>query len=146
MRDLLFIGTIHAYGLLRRELAAHHGATNRYIVLQTTEIDALEGEAGQVPKRGLQPAVDDFVEAHHEWTVELRDRHNNGLTVLARLGASPGALATASPLLGTPTLLGAPMLRVALCFFGVIPRSIKRTCPTFASTFCCHCFASKAGA
>jgi hypothetical protein len=34
--------------------------------------------------RGLQPAIDEFLESHSEWEVHETFTHNNGLTVLKR--------------------------------------------------------------
>jgi len=126
-RDLLFIDTWHVYAHLRRELAAHHASTRRYILLHDTEVDGIRGESLRLShdtaaearqsgyakaeiEQGLQAAITEFVDAHRdEWRVERVDRHNNGLTVLERIGtavaggaalirdaASPKALAEAA--------------------------------------------------
>lgn len=104
--DLLFIDTWHIYGHLKRELAKHHGSVKRWIILHDTTVDADEGEsirmnmniAAQVAetgypeeeiRRGLWPAVQEFVAAHpSEWAVAKRWTNCNGLTVLERIGAS----------------------------------------------------------
>jgi hypothetical protein len=101
-RDLLFIDTWHVYAHLRRELAAHHATTRRYIILHDTEVDGIHGEAirGQMDtaalarasgydrveiERGLLPAVEEFLrDRGGEWQLERQDRHNNGLMVLVR--------------------------------------------------------------
>ena len=43
-RDLLLIDTLHTYGLLKRELAAHAIAIRRYIVLHDTVVDAARSD------------------------------------------------------------------------------------------------------
>lgn len=113
-RDLLFIDTWHVYAHLRRELAAHHTTTGRYIVLQDTAVDGLRGEslrrgddtaaqarssgyAQSEIEAGLQQAVDEFLVAHPEWVVERHDAHNNGLTVLARSEMKSAQLEAHSP-------------------------------------------------
>ena len=75
-----------------------------------TEVDAFRGEALRLGQdtaslarqtgyakadieRGLQPAIDEFIQAHYdEWRVERVDRNNNGLTVLARIQSSRGGI------------------------------------------------------
>ena len=100
--DLLFIDTWHVYGHLKRELAKHHGATRRWIILHDTTVDGEEGEsirmgydiADQVEesgypeeeiRKGIWPAVEEFLAEHPtEWVLEERWANCNGLTVLAR--------------------------------------------------------------
>ncbi|KAG8462139.1 hypothetical protein KFE25_011589 [Diacronema lutheri] len=103
-RDLLFIDTWHVYGHLRRELAAHHAKTRKWIVLHDTTVDADVGESIRCRRdiaeqmrvsgypraeieRGLWPAVEEFLAERREWTLEKRFVNNNGLTVLAKRGA-----------------------------------------------------------
>ena len=101
--DLLFIDTMHAYPHLKRELNAHAHAARRYIALHDTNIDGAQsdvlrmGGTKAVPRvskatgyaqaelvRGLQPAIDEFLVQHTEWT--LLEHHGGycGLTVLVR--------------------------------------------------------------
>jgi hypothetical protein len=99
--DLLFIDTWHVYGHLKRELAHWHAHVRKYIALHDTTVDEVEGESIRmrlnIPeqcrtsgypeeeiRKGLGPAIAEFLEAHPEWTVERKDTHNNGLTILAR--------------------------------------------------------------
>lgn len=99
--DLLFLDTWHVYGQLKRELARWHPVVRKYIALHDTEIDGIRGETirnGWDPiqqsrdtgipveeiTRGLQPAIDEFLTAHPEWTRLAQYRNNNGLTILAR--------------------------------------------------------------
>ena len=36
-------------------------------------------------KRGLQPAIDEFLQSNKDWEIQEVFTHNNGLTVLKRL-------------------------------------------------------------
>lgn len=99
--DLLFIDTWHVYGHLKRELAHWHSHVRKYILLHDTTVDEVYGESIRAGadtaaqsresgypeeeiRRGLGPAVTEFLEAHPEWVLEKKYTHNNGLTVLAR--------------------------------------------------------------
>jgi hypothetical protein len=100
--ELLFIDTFHVYAHLRRELAFHAPSVGRYIIMHDTTVDADKGEAirqkmdvekiahrtGYEPseiKRGLWPAIEEFLASNKDWTLERRWTNNNGLTVLARV-------------------------------------------------------------
>lgn len=99
--ELLFIDTWHVYGHLKRELERWHSYVEKYILLHDTEVDGEHGEAIRcgsdtrqqsletgIPeeeiRRGLRPAVEEFVAAHPEWKVAKVFTNNNGLTVLER--------------------------------------------------------------
>lgn len=99
--DLLFIDTWHVYGHLKRELSRWNTSVKKFIILHDTTVDEWAGEtirngwdADQqsietgIPvdeiRKGLWPAVEEFLAAHPEWTIELRLTNNNGLTVLRR--------------------------------------------------------------
>ncbi len=101
--DLLFIDTWHVYGQLKRELARWHSVVAKYIILHDTTIDALKGETIRVGwnaeyqsrttgipvaeiRKGVWPAVEEFLAQHPEWTLRERYTNNNGLTVLQRNG------------------------------------------------------------
>ena len=100
--DLLFIDTWHIYGQLKRELARWHSYAKKYIILHDTTVDGEEGESirlgsnivEQVEKsgfteeeirKGLWPAVEEFLAEHPTWILKERYTNNNGLTVLMRL-------------------------------------------------------------
>jgi hypothetical protein len=100
--DLLFIDTWHIYGHLKRELEFHHANVAKYIIMHDTTVDAFQGEsirsgwntAQQAAtsgypeaeiRKGLKPAIDEFLVAHPEWTVKEVFTNNNGLTVLQRV-------------------------------------------------------------
>eukprot|EP00440_Ansanella_granifera_P067999 gb/GFBE01073766.1/.p1 GENE.gb/GFBE01073766.1/~~gb/GFBE01073766.1/.p1 ORF type:complete len:390 (+),score=29.33 gb/GFBE01073766.1/:1-1170(+) len=98
--DILFIDTIHTYGQLRRELALHHHAVKKYIVLHDTELFAETARANEVEllrnredsaswpeedlTHGLRRAVNEFLRQHLEWQVMIHFPNDSGLTVLAR--------------------------------------------------------------
>ena len=100
--DLLFIDTWHVYGHLKRELARWNPSVKKFIILHDTTVDGLFGETirrrmdavrqsqeSGIPvheiNRGLWSAVQEFLAAHSEWTIDLRLTNNNGLTVLRRI-------------------------------------------------------------
>ena len=99
--DLTFIDTWHIYGQLKRELEKFSKITNKYIIMHDTTIDGEEGEsirckwdtAEQSKKygypeeeirKGLWPAVEEFLQEHPEWTLKERFVNNNGLTILEK--------------------------------------------------------------
>ncbi len=100
--DLLFIDTWHVYGHLKRELGHWHSSVRKYIILHDTTVDAIYGESirggsdtyrqsieSGYPeheiRKGLWPAVTEFLAVHPEWKIEKRYTHNNGLTILVRV-------------------------------------------------------------
>jgi hypothetical protein len=99
--DLLFIDTWHVYAQLRRELERWHSSVGTYIILHDTTVDEWDGETVRLGwdavkqsqtsgfpvaeiRRGLWPAVTDFLVNHREWVLHERVQNNNGLTVLRR--------------------------------------------------------------
>lgn len=99
--DLLFIDTWHVYGHLKRELARWNPHVRKYIILHDTTVDEWYGETirngwdavrqsreSGIPvdeiRKGLWPAVAEFLLQHPEWTVRERFVHNNGLTILEK--------------------------------------------------------------
>lgn len=102
--DLLFIDTWHVYAHLKRELNNHHFKAKKYIIMHDTEIDGIHGESlrdynlhdiekesleNSYPideiKKGLLPAIYEFLSEHPEWKVEKIYKNNNGLYILKRL-------------------------------------------------------------
>lgn len=100
--DMLFIDTWHVYGHLKRELEHHQKNVKRYIVMHDTTIDGVDGEsvrcglnvekqahASGYPvdeiKKGLKPAINEFLALHPEWSVMKVYDNNNGLTILRRV-------------------------------------------------------------
>lgn len=100
--DILFIDTWHVYGHLKRELEAHHSKVRKYIMMHDTTVDGEQGESIRVGwdipaqaiasgyseeeiRKGLWPAVEEFLAAHPEWKLHHRYTNNNGLTILKRI-------------------------------------------------------------
>lgn len=101
--DLTFIDTWHVYGHLKRELEKFSRVTNKYIILHDTTVDAVKGESLRMGHDilkmcldsgysadeitcGLQKAIDEFLDTHKDWQVLVKYFHNNGLTVLQKIG------------------------------------------------------------
>lgn len=94
--DLLFIDTLHIYTQLRHELAIHAMNVKKYIVLHdtTTYGHTDEPTDWQTPeimenykldnKRGLKPAIKEFLAANEDWFIFKEYTNNNGLTILKR--------------------------------------------------------------
>ena len=93
--DLLFIDTWHIYDQLKRELYLHAGKARRYIIMHDTTTYAEVGEWHTYDcevrpgdqRKGLWPAITEFLAEHPEWQLRERFENNNGLTILARQGA-----------------------------------------------------------
>jgi hypothetical protein len=100
--DLTFIDTWHVYGQLKRELAKFAPLTNKYIIMHDTTVDEWLGETIRMNlnaeyqskltgfpideiNKGLWPAIQEFLEANHNWVLHERFTNNNGLTVLRRI-------------------------------------------------------------
>lgn len=100
--DLTFIDTWHVYGHLKRELEKFSKITNKYIIMHDTTLDAIYGESircnwnvqDQSKKtgipceeitKGLQPAIDEFLQLNKDWKIHEVFTNNNGLTVLKRV-------------------------------------------------------------
>ena len=95
--DLLFIDTLHRYGQLKLELKKHSSKCKKYIILHDTTtfgdvgetasklmIDPVTGGMQLIPRKGLWPAVEEFLKENKNWKLKERFTHNNGLTVLER--------------------------------------------------------------
>lgn len=95
--DLLFIDSLHTYAHLTYELEKFSPKALRYIALHDTDppwgyADDKEyhGDFSEYPahisrtKRGLWPAVTDFLANHPEWKLNHRYHNNHGFTVLIR--------------------------------------------------------------
>ena len=100
--DLLFIDTWHVYGHLKRELNRWNKYASKYIIMHDTTVDGELGESSRMEfydikkgsiesglseeeiKKGLWPAIEEFLLDHDEWVLKERYTNNNVLTVLAR--------------------------------------------------------------
>jgi hypothetical protein len=100
--DLLFIDTWHVYGQMKRELARWHPVVRKYILLHDTTVDAEQGESLRcgmnipeqskslgIPeheiRKGIWPAVEEFLANHSDWILHKRYTNNNGLTILKKV-------------------------------------------------------------
>lgn len=95
--DMIFIDTLHTYCQLTVELEKFAPKARKYITLHDTsgpwgnhDDDSYHGDRSEYPayvdrkKRGLWPAVVDFLEKHPEWELKDRRLNNNGFTTLIR--------------------------------------------------------------
>jgi hypothetical protein len=99
--DITFIDTWHIYGQLKRELEKFSKITNKYIIMHDTTVDEIYGETIRCGwdavkqsresgfpveeiRKGLWPAVLEFLDNNQEWYMKERYVNNNGLTILAR--------------------------------------------------------------
>lgn len=100
--DLTFIDTWHVYGQLKRELEKFSKVTNKYIIMHDTKIDAYKGETVRfkknakkqsretgIPiceiKKGLVPAINEFLKNNNNWKIKEKFNNNNGLTILEKI-------------------------------------------------------------
>jgi hypothetical protein len=95
--DLLFIDTWHVYDQLKKEFQLHANKVKKYIILHDTTTFGEIGESGSdliinpatgqmemMRKRGLWPAVEEFLAENTNWSLKERFTHNNGLTILQK--------------------------------------------------------------
>lgn len=95
--DMLFIDSLHTYCHLTYELETFSPKVNKYIAIHDTTFSnetidgpGYEGDYSEYPseydrtKRGLWPAIVDFLERHPEWVLFERYYNNYGLTILKR--------------------------------------------------------------
>jgi len=99
--DLLFIDSWHVYGHLKRELAKNHTKVAKHIIMHDTTVDEFYGESLRCGwdtkqqsiksgysedeiRKGLWPAISEFLHDHPEWELEKKYTNCNGLTILSR--------------------------------------------------------------
>lgn len=95
--DLLFLDSLHTYCHLTYELEKFSPKIRKYIALHDTsdpwgsrDDASYRGDYSEYPshidrnKRGLWPAVEDFLKRHPDWSLEERHTNNHGFTVLKR--------------------------------------------------------------
>ena len=94
--DLLFIDTWHRYEQLKNELKLHASKVNKYLIFHDTTKFAYIDETlrpyipkdldqHSTEKRGLWPAIEEFLNNNPEWGLKERFTNNNGLTILSRV-------------------------------------------------------------
>jgi hypothetical protein len=97
--DCLFIDSLHTYCHLTYELEKFCPSVRKYIAMHDTSppwesVDDSEyhGDFSEYPacidrnKRGLWPAVEDFLQRHPEWKLVARYINCHGFTILERKG------------------------------------------------------------
>jgi hypothetical protein len=97
--DLLFIDSIHTYCHLTYELEKFSPKVNKYIVMHDTSppwgyVNDSEytGDYSEYPqeidrtKKGLSPAIVDFLSKNKGWFLKERRFNNHGLVILERAG------------------------------------------------------------
>lgn len=93
--DVLFIDTLHTYNQLYNELKKHSKKVKYHILLHDTvsfreEDEVLYNHASNLvknmpdTKKGLYPAVIDFISMNNDWHIEKEYKNNNGLMILSR--------------------------------------------------------------
>lgn len=90
--DLLWIDSFHTASQLRKELELHAGKANKYMAFHDTTTywekgeDSYEAVSGTAMNcgQGLKYALEPFLEANKQWTIEYRTEKNNGLMVLKK--------------------------------------------------------------
>ena len=96
--EMLFIDSLHTYAHLTYELEIFSPKVSRYIALHDTsapwghkEDTSYTGDYSEYPawipngKKGLWPAVEDFLANHPEWSLLERRLNNHGFTILERV-------------------------------------------------------------
>ena len=96
--DMLFIDTYHVYDQLKAELALHADKAQKYIALHDTTsfrdhgepmnnniTEGITASKGHHQRKGIVPAIIEFLDEHQEWKVEMVYENNNGLTILKRV-------------------------------------------------------------
>ena len=96
--EMLFIDSLHTYAHLTYELEKFSPKISKYIAMHDTSApwgnrddDEYLGNFSEYPleydreKRGLWPAVEDFLQRHPEWVLNQRLLNNHGFTILKRV-------------------------------------------------------------
>lgn len=99
MTDMLFIDSYHIYAHLSYELEKFSPNVRKYIIMHDTsdpwgyaDEPGYGGDYSEYPsfidqnKKGLWPAIEDFLARHPEWALHQRLLNCHGLTVLRRAG------------------------------------------------------------
>lgn len=81
--DLLFIDTLHTYGQLKAELGKHAEKVRKFLIFHDTWGYRNKDE-GDTPtdKKGLWPAIEEFLESNPQWKIVEDLQYGWGLTVL----------------------------------------------------------------
>lgn len=142
--DMTYIDTWHIYGHLKREFKRFAPITRKYIILHDTTVDAMEGESIRMKhdinkmveesgypieeiKKGIWPAVEEFLNENPEWYLVVRYVHCYGLTVLARKGVDiPETMPVVDREFIDPVLHARPPLPLSV---KSVPKIVKKAIP-----------------
>tara|TARA_B110000459_G_C16602449_1_gene491797 strand:+ start:703 stop:1245 length:543 start_codon:yes stop_codon:yes gene_type:complete len=76
--DLLFLDTEHSYDQVKKELELHSNKVKKYIIFHDT---VTFGSKGQNGKRGILPAIEEWVIKSPHWVLKKDFKNNNGLQI-----------------------------------------------------------------
>lgn len=80
--DFLFLDTWHVYEQVRDELKLHSNKVRKYIAFHDT---VSWGEHGETRgHKGINYAINEFLELHPEWVIKEDFKNNNGLLIVER--------------------------------------------------------------
>lgn len=79
-----FIDTLHTYDQLKQELRLHGNKAKKFIAFHDTHTFGINGE-DQKDKKGLLPAIIEFMIDNPHWNFKIHKTNNNGMTVLERV-------------------------------------------------------------
>lgn len=93
--DLLFLDSLHNYEQVRDELALHGHKAKKFLIFHDTIAFAyMDQIATHLPahphyslghKKGIGPAIEEYMTAHPEWQIIEHHYHQSGLTVYKRV-------------------------------------------------------------
>lgn len=81
--DFLFIDTWHVYDQLKKELQLHGNKAKKYIAFHDTVTFGTVGETAGY--KGLNLAINEFLNENKNWQIEKIYENNNGLTIIKRV-------------------------------------------------------------
>lgn len=92
--DFLFIDTLHTYAQLSQELEKHGNSAKKYLGFHDVVSFAYTDEEIynhadnkvkiKTEKKGLLPAIFEFLQANTHWKIDYFSMNNNGLLILKR--------------------------------------------------------------
>jgi hypothetical protein len=87
--DLLFIDTYHEYYQLKAELTKHASKVKKYIAFHDTvsfgQFGQNDNDALDTNSKGLNLAIDEFLEHNPRWIKKFEYTFSNGLVILERI-------------------------------------------------------------
>jgi hypothetical protein len=87
--DFLFIDTYHEYNHLKQELTKHASKVKKYIAFHDTvsfgQFGQNDNDALDTNSKGLNLAIDEFLEQNPQWIKKFEYTFSNGLVILERI-------------------------------------------------------------